>query len=158
MAKDIGQYRAAHWLKAIDKGPKLNWADADTEIKGFPAMIRNSGLGLAIATFKTATTRKREKAFIIDALADWLLCHREQNGSPYGNSAQSTVTAADLMDKIREGSVDSYMVAVSEAMAWIEWGKPLLAMQKAKYSETETSSEEPHNPDTEDATSEKDQA
>lgn len=134
--KTISQKRALHWLGRIDTPPAgLSWKQASSFLNGLPLEIRGSGLGLALATHLPDLTKPAHvhKAFLIESLVDWLVTKAGESGSPYTlqfkDNADLPAKVKALLTAISNGHALAYMRATEEALAWIEWGKPLVKAQ-----------------------------
>ena len=110
MIKTIEQKRAAHALKKVQS--VRSGKDFVSLASGLPTMIHTNGLGQAIAFCEGKSEKQYQE--IVEMLADWL-CSEER---PFNGFDKE-----HILDAITSSSMETYMLAQVEAMAYLLWVK-----------------------------------
>ncbi|MEF3191397.1 MAG: type III-B CRISPR module-associated protein Cmr5 [Campylobacterales bacterium] len=109
--KTIDQLRAAHALKHI-KNLQCDRSKVVSYASSLPTMLLTNGLGQTVA-FCMGKSEQEYKE-LIRMLDDWL----RSPGRPYAGSKS-------LLDAITEHDMKRYMLAQTEALAYLTWVKKL---------------------------------
>lgn len=119
-SRSTEQRRAASALRAVrrvgDGEPRVA-AEYRSYVAALPATVRGNGLGQAMATLLAQARGCTDTghALLYQHLSDWLC-----GGDPY-----SPYPSGDLLEHLIEHDQRRYVLAQSEALAYLEWLKRL---------------------------------
>ncbi len=123
---NIERARAKHALDTVEKWKNKDVKKYVSYVKGLPASILQNGLGQAMATLLAASKGnpgiiedgedkkvKEAHRLLYDHVEAWL-CNADESPSPY---------TGGLMEAITSGSEPDYILAQTEALAYLNWLK-----------------------------------